>query len=96
MKTKPARFGEALREQQHQRKKIALYNYNSWSHAQHEEVQKGLEAKLSEEKSARVRAEAVGQEKDRELSMLQVDFRQLQYKLDKTEADHRLESEKAR
>ena len=59
-------------------------------------MQKGLEAKLSEEKSARVRAEAVGQEKDRELSMLQVDFRQLQYKLDKTEADHRLESEKAR
>ena len=59
-------------------------------------MQKGLEAKLSEEKSARARAEAVGQEKDRELSMLQVDFRQLQYKLDKTEADHRLESEKAR
>ena len=63
---------------------------------QHEEVQKGLEIKLSEEKSARVRAEAQGQEKDRELSMLQVDFRQLQYKLDKTEADHRLEAEKAR
>ena len=68
----------------------------SFQFTQHEEVQKGLEAKLAEEKSARSRAEAVGQEKDRELSMLQVDFRQLQYKLDKTEADHRLESEKAR
>ena len=59
-------------------------------------MQKGLEAKLADEKSARVRAKAVGQEKDKELSMLQGDFRQLQYKLSKTEADHRLESGKAR
>ena len=62
-----------------------IINFNT----QHEEMQKGLEAKLAEEKTARARAESVGQEKDRELSMLQVDFRQLQYKLDKTEADHR-------
>ena len=74
----------------------ATTSSTAFNNRQHEEVQKGLESKLSEEKSARARAEAVGQEKDRELSMLQVDFRQLQYKLDKTEADHRLESEKAR
>jgi septation ring formation regulator EzrA len=55
-----------------------------------------LEAKLSDEKAARARADSSCQEKDREFSMLQVDFRQLQYKLDKVEGDHRLESEKAR
>ena len=59
-------------------------------------MQKGLEAKLADEKSARVRAKAVGQEKGRELSMLQGDFQKLQYKLSKTDADRRLESEKAR
>ena len=36
------------------------------------------------------------QEKSRELSMLTVDNRQLQYRLDKLEADYRQESEKVR
>ena len=57
---------------------------------------KNLEAKMADEKAARLRAEASVQDKDRELSMLSVDFRQLQYKLEKVEADHRQESEKAR
>ena len=36
------------------------------------------------------------QEKDREMSMITVDYRQLQYKLDKLEAENRQECEKAR
>ena len=55
-----------------------------------------LETKLQDERAARQRAEASHQEKERELSMLTVDYRQLQYKLDKSEADCRQESDKAR
>ena len=57
---------------------------------------KGLEAKLSDEKALRLRAEANIQDKDREISMMSVDVRQLQYKLDKFDADLRQESDKAR
>ena len=51
---------------------------------------------LTEEKSARSRAEASVQDKDREISMLSVDYRQLQYRADKLEADLRQETEKGR
>jgi len=51
---------------------------------------------LTEEKSARSRAEASVQDKDREISMLSVDYRQLQYRADKLEADLRQEAEKGR
>lgn len=57
---------------------------------------KGLEDSVATEKTARDRAEAALQEKDRELSMLTVDYRQLKYKLDKMEVDLRQESDKAR
>ena len=57
---------------------------------------KGLEAKLSDEKAQRLRAEASIQDKDRELSMMAVDVRQLQYKLDKMDAELRQESDKCR
>jgi len=57
---------------------------------------RSVEAKLDQEKLARQRAETQSQEKVRELSMLTVDNRQLQYRLDKLEADYRQESEKVR
>merc|ERR1719348_725633 len=57
---------------------------------------RSLEAKLDQEKLSRQRAETQSQEKARELSMLTVDNRQLQYRLDKLEADYRQESEKVR
>merc|ERR1719412_1653139 len=57
---------------------------------------RSLEAKLDQEKLGRQRADTLSQEKQRELSMLTVDNRQLQYRLDKIEADYRQESEKTR
>merc|ERR1719189_3263624 len=50
---------------------------------------RSLEAKLDQEKLGRQRADTLCQEKERELSMLTVDYRQLQYRLDKYEADYR-------
>ena len=55
---------------------------------------RSVEAKLDQEKLGRQRAETQSQEKVREISMLTVDNRQLQYRLDKLEADYRQESEK--
>merc|ERR1719495_2407104 len=57
---------------------------------------RSVEAKLDQEKLGRQRAETQSQEKVRELSMLTVDNRQLQYRLDKLEAEYRQESEKVR
>jgi len=57
---------------------------------------RSLEAKLDQEKLGRQRADTACQEKVRELSMFQVDNRQLQYRLDKMEADYRQEAEKTR
>jgi len=59
------------------------------------ELQK-VEGKLDQEKLGRQRAETQAQEKVRELSMLTVDNRNLQYRHDKMEADYRQESEKVR
>jgi chromosome segregation ATPase len=57
---------------------------------------RNLESKLDQEKLQRQRSDTQAQEKVRELSMLTVDNRQLQYRLDKLEADYRQESEKVR
>ena len=57
-------------------------------------VYRNLEGKLDQEKLARQRAETQAQEKARELSMLTVDNRQLQYRLDKIQADFRQEADK--
>ncbi len=57
---------------------------------------KGLETKLSDAKAAVLRAEATIQDKDREISMMSVDLRQLQYKLEKSESELRQESDKCR
>lgn len=53
-----------------------------------------LQGKLNEEKTGRQRAEAACQEKDRQMSMLSVDYRQMQQRLQKLEGEHRQESEK--
>ncbi|XP_045510737.1 rho-associated protein kinase 2 [Colias croceus] len=58
------------------------------------ELVKALQGKLNEEKTARQRAEAGSQEKDRQMSMLNVDYRQMQQRLQKLEGEHRQESEK--
>lgn len=57
-------------------------------------VAAALQNKLNEEKSARQRSEAGCQEKDRQMSMLGVDYRQMQQRLQKLEGEHRQESEK--
>ena len=57
---------------------------------------KGLEAKLSDEKAQRLRAEASIQDKERELAMVAVDVKQLQYKLDRMDAELRQEGDKCR
>ncbi|XP_041972127.1 rho-associated protein kinase 2 isoform X1 [Aricia agestis] len=58
------------------------------------ELVKALQGKLNEEKTARQRAESASQEKDRQMSMLSVDYRQMQQRLQKLEGEHRQESEK--
>ena len=55
-----------------------------------------METKLAEEKALRLRAEASVQDKDREISMMSVDVRQLQYKYEKTDSELRQENEKNR
>jgi hypothetical protein len=53
-----------------------------------------LQAKLNEEKSARQKADLQSQEKERQMSMLSVDYRQIQHRLQKLEGEHRQENEK--
>ncbi|KAL6438984.1 hypothetical protein ACFW04_003778 [Cataglyphis niger] len=55
-----------------------------------------FEAKLNEEKSGRQRAELLAQEKERQTSMLSVDYRQIQQRLQKLEGEHRQEVEKVK
>ncbi|GAB6028972.1 hypothetical protein CHUAL_004766 [Chamberlinius hualienensis] len=60
------------------------------------EALRALETKLNEEKLSRQRAESSSQEKERHLSMLSVDYRQLQQQLQRQEAEYRQELEKSR
>lgn len=53
------------------------------------ETLKALQAKLNEEKALRQRAENQWQERERQISMLSVDYRQIQTQLQKLEGDHR-------
>ncbi|XP_058794341.1 rho-associated protein kinase 1 isoform X2 [Phymastichus coffea] len=55
-----------------------------------------LQAKLNEEKNGRQRAELLAQEKERQTSMLSVDYRQIQQRLQKLEGEHRQEAEKVK
>nr|XP_023019673.1 rho-associated protein kinase 1 [Leptinotarsa decemlineata] len=60
------------------------------------EVVKALQSKLNEEKSARQKADLNFQEKERQISMLSVDYRQIQQRLQKLEGEHRQETEKVK
>lgn len=55
---------------------------------------KALQGKLSEEKAARQKADQTSQEKERQISMLSVDYRQIQQRLQKLEGEYRQETEK--
>ncbi|BFG03011.1 rho-associated protein kinase 1 [Drosophila madeirensis] len=55
---------------------------------------KALQSKLNEEKSARIKADQNWHEKERQLNMLSVDYRQIQLRLQKLEGECRQESEK--
>ncbi|KAL9885164.1 rho associated coiled-coil containing protein kinase isoform 4-T4 [Glossina fuscipes fuscipes] len=55
---------------------------------------KALQTKLNEEKSARIKADQNSQEKERQLNMLSVDYRQIQQRLQKLEGECRQEAEK--
>ncbi|CAG9803916.1 unnamed protein product [Chironomus riparius] len=55
---------------------------------------KSLQAKLNEEKSARQKSDQMSQEKERQISMLSVDYRQIQQRLQKLEGEYRQETEK--
>ncbi|XP_058063524.1 rho-associated protein kinase 2 [Anopheles bellator] len=55
---------------------------------------KALQTKLTEEKLARQKAEQNSQEKERQLSMLSVDYRRIQQRLQKLEGEYRQETEK--
>lgn len=48
-----------------------------------------LQTKLNEEKSARQKSDKNAQEKEREISMLRVDYRQIQQRLQKLEGEFR-------
>jgi Rho-associated protein kinase 1 len=55
---------------------------------------KALQAKLNEEKLSRQKSDQVSQEKERQISMLSVDYRQIQQRLQKLEGEYRQETEK--
>lgn len=55
---------------------------------------KALQAKLNEEKQARQKSDQISQEKERQISMLSVDYRQIQQRLQKLEGEYRQETEK--
>lgn len=55
---------------------------------------KELQNKLSEEKMARQKSDQNFQEKERQISMLSVDYRQIQQRLQKLEGEYRQETEK--
>ncbi|KAK4879725.1 hypothetical protein RN001_007871 [Aquatica leii] len=60
------------------------------------EVVKALQTKLNEEKIARQKADLNSQEKERQISMLSVDYRQIQQRLQKLEGEYRQEMEKVK
>lgn len=55
---------------------------------------KALQAKLNEEKLSRQKSDQTSQEKERQISMLSVDYRQIQQRLQKLEGEYRQETEK--
>ncbi|XP_068208171.1 rho-associated protein kinase 2 isoform X1 [Palaemon carinicauda] len=77
----------------------ALREANSAAPTNHQTSAQALAAlqeRLNEEKQKRQQAEASSQEKERQNSMLSVDYRQLQQQLNKLEGEHRQECEKVK
>ena len=89
LKTAQGRYQQEVKAHQETEKSRML----SREEANLQEV-KALQTKLNEEKSARIKADQNSQEKERQLSMLSVDYRQIQQRLQKLEGECRQESEK--
>lgn len=60
------------------------------------EALKAMEAKMNDEKVAKQRAEGLSQERERQLFMMQVDYRQTQARLQKAETEYKMEIDKVR
>ena len=56
----------------------------------------GRTAQLNEERATRQRAEGTLQERERQMSMLNVDYKNIQHRLQKLEGEYRQEVEKVR
>lgn len=76
-------------EQQEQRQDIERTVRETVCKEEAKEEVKALQGKLGEEKVARGRAEQNAQDKERQLSMLAVDHRQIQQRLQKVEGEYR-------
>lgn len=63
--------------------------------ADDENSAEALTAQLAEERQARQQAEATVQDRERQMSMLTVDYRQLQTQLQRLQGEHRQEADKA-
>ncbi|XP_062539982.1 rho-associated protein kinase 1 [Armigeres subalbatus] len=89
LKAVQCRYHQEVKAHQETEKSRQLNN----EEANMQEV-KALQTKLNEEKVARQKAEQNFQEKERQISMLSVDYRQIQQRLQKLEGEYRQESEK--
>ena len=96
LKSLQARYEQLVNNANEARRDVTDDLLNNAASRQDAERLKALEDMLAEEKQARSRAEASVQDKDREISMLSVDYRQLQFRTDKLEADLRQETDKGR
>lgn len=90
LKTAQGRYQQEVKAHQETEKSRML----SREEANMQEV-KALQTKLNEEKSARIKSDHSSQEKERQITMLSVDYRQIQQRLQKLEGEWRQESEKA-
>ena len=96
LKSLHVRYEQLVNNANEARRDVTDDFLNNAASRQDAERLKALEDMLAEEKLTRSRAESSVQDKEREISMLSVDYRQLQYRADKLEADLRQETEKGR
>ncbi|XP_037919089.1 rho-associated protein kinase 1 isoform X2 [Hermetia illucens] len=89
LKSEKNRYQQEVKAHQETQKSRLL----SREEANMQEV-KALQTKLNEEKAARTKADQNSQEKERQISMLSVDYRQIRQKLQKLEGECRQEVEK--
>ncbi|XP_050529060.1 rho-associated protein kinase 1 isoform X3 [Daktulosphaira vitifoliae] len=91
LKTLQSRYQQEVRAHEETEKSRLVNNEQA-----NLEIVKALQTKLSEEKNARQKADFLAQEKERQISMLSVDYRQIQQRLQKLEGEHRQEVEKSK